>query len=161
MSIPMPANPPTHPFFLTSMAAAPAYQASSRFRITQPWQSSRAWVVNRVNSRTGTTDALLQMRIAVEVAQIAGIPAGGQGHGTVKVPCRPNRRRLGVDTPTKNGHRARSSTWSRSCQRNQRPSPAHHPARSLKRLPSGGPALASDQHPSGTRFARSLKTHGK
>ena len=56
----------------TPVSEAASLQDDLRRARIEPW----AWVVNRVMSRTGTTDALLQRRIAVEVAQIARIRTG-------------------------------------------------------------------------------------
>ena len=49
--------------------------------------------------------------------------------------------RLGVATTTKHCHTARSATRSRSCSRDRGASPACHPERSRKTLPSGGPTF--------------------
>lgn len=56
----------------TPVSEAASLQDDLRRARIEPW----AWVVNRVMSRTGTTNALLQRRIAVEVAQIARIRGG-------------------------------------------------------------------------------------
>lgn len=56
----------------TSVSEAASLQDDLRRARIEPW----AWVVNRVMSGTGTTNALLQRRIAVEVAQIARIRGG-------------------------------------------------------------------------------------
>lgn len=56
----------------TPVSEAASLQDDLRRAKIEPW----AWVVNRAMSRTGTTDALLQKRIAGELAQVARIRNG-------------------------------------------------------------------------------------
>ncbi len=56
----------------TPVSEAASLQDDLRRASIEPW----AWVVNRSLARTGTTDPLLQRRIAGEAAQIARIRAG-------------------------------------------------------------------------------------